>query len=74
MPRRSILRPRHVAINDRRCPMLRLLQDANVRGNIQVNYEAQFKTLWKAQRLGYVDDNQDITEAGKQFVAERVNP
>jgi len=71
-PRRSIMRPRYVTIGDKRSPMVRLLTDCNNRasGAIEVSYEAQFRTLWKAQRLGYVDDRQRLTDAGRVFLAK----
>jgi hypothetical protein len=62
-----MFRPRNVAIGDKRSPMLRLLQDCNVRGRIEPNYEQQFRTLFKAQRLGYVDGNCMLTDSGKDF-------
>jgi hypothetical protein len=66
---RGIFRPRYVAMDDRRCPMLRLLTDCNVggAGSIEVGYEAQWKTYFKAQRLGYIADGR-ITEKGIEFV------
>lgn len=68
--RRSLGRPRNlVAVDDTRSPMLRLLQDCNVQGMIQVDYAQQWRTLFKAQRLGYVDDRQHLTERGAAFVA-----
>jgi hypothetical protein len=69
--RRTLYRPRHIVIGDTRCPMLRLLQD-NVTGNGQVepDYEQQFRTMFKAQRLGYLDGDRRLTETGKAFVAK----
>jgi|HubBroStandDraft_5_1064220.scaffolds.fasta_scaffold299824_2 hypothetical protein len=69
--RRGLFRPRNVALSDKRSPMLRLLQDANVNGAIEPNYPAQFPTLFKAQRLGYVDDRQRITDKGFAFITEQ---
>lgn len=64
-------RPRHVGLSDNRSPMLRLLQDCvSPDGSVQPDYEQQFRTLFKAQRLGYVDDNFRITDSGKAFAAE----
>jgi len=67
---RGIFRPRNVAIDDARSPMLRLLDDCNnaASGLVEVEYAQQWPTLIKAIRLGYVDDNQRITEQGKAFV------
>ena len=71
MRRRGVFRPREVAVTDTRCPMLRLLQDGESNGFIYVNYDAQWRTLWKAERLGYVDHDQRLTEKGRAFVAEK---
>ena len=67
---RGIFRPRNVAIDDARSPMLRLLADCNnaTSGLVEVDYAQQWPTLIKAIRLGFVDDNQRITEQGKAFV------
>jgi hypothetical protein len=64
-------RPRNVAIDDKRSPMQRLLSDClHPDGSVQPDYEQQFRTLFKAQRLGYVDDRCYITEAGRKFIAQ----
>lgn len=70
--RRGIFRPRRLALGDTRPPMLRLLQDCNVRGTIEVGYHEQWRTLFKAVRLGYVDARHRLTEKGERFCsAER---
>lgn len=62
-------RPRSVAVDDKRNPMLRLLQDCvSADGSVQPNYDHQFRTLFKAVRLGYVDDAHRITEIGRDFL------
>jgi hypothetical protein len=62
-------RPRHVDLDDKRSPMVRLLQDCkSPDGSIQPNYEQQFRTLFKAERLGYVDDRYFLTPAGREFL------
>lgn len=69
--RHGIKRPRDVAIDDRRTPMLRLLQDgqAGHPGHVEVCYAAQWSTFFKAQRRGLLDANGDLTDAGRLFVA-----
>lgn len=69
--RYGIRRPRHVVPGDTRSAMLRLLADCNnvQSGMIEVDYEQQWRTLFKAERLGYVDKNQRLTEKGAAFVA-----
>lgn len=69
-----------VALTDARQPLLRLLQDGRCRGAarpeggffvmVAVNYDQQWRTLWKAQELGYVcnDDRQCLTEKGVAFL------
>jgi hypothetical protein len=63
----GIHRPRNVVIGDKRTPMQRLLQDAETgnTGHVEVNYAAQWPTFFKAQRLGYLDANGDLTDAGR---------
>ena len=66
----GIFRPRNVAIDDDRPPILRLLQDQNINGTIEVGYAQQWPTLFKAERLGYVDSNGRVTETGRAFLAK----
>ncbi len=76
--RRGLKRPRYIVPGDTRSPMLRLLADCQVlvdpvtgRPNIEVSYERQFQTLWKAERLGYVEQGGSgyvLTEAGVEFI------
>ena len=63
---------REIAADDKRDPMTRLLIDCNnpVSGQIEVNYAAQWKTVAKASRLGYIDDRQRLTDKGRAFVAK----
>jgi hypothetical protein len=62
-------RARHVDLDDKRSPMLRLLQDCvSQDGSVQPNYEQQFRTAFKAQRAGYLDDKFFLTTAGREFV------
>lgn len=65
---------RHVNRNDKRTPMHRLLADCNnsASGMVEVDYEQQWRTLVKAQRLGYLDDHQRLTDAGKAFISARL--
>ena len=63
---------RRVITGDRsRSPMMRLLEDGQLppdaSGNITVavSYDQQWRTLWKAQRLGYLDANQRLTDKGR---------
>lgn len=71
MSRRSVFRPRNVKPGDTRSPMRRLLEDGecNPPGFVCVNYDAQWRTLWKAQELGYLNSDQYLTEAGRAFLA-----
>ncbi len=63
-------RPRYVLPGDKRSPMLRLLQDCqNTDGSVEVMYDAQWKTLIKAQHMGLVSDNYRITAAGMEWVS-----
>lgn len=63
----------HVWVNpdDKRPPMVRLLQDCDNKstGMVEVEYAQQFSTLAKAEQLGYVDDHQRITPAGRAWLA-----
>ncbi len=72
--RRGLFRPRNVALTDKRDPMTRLLQDCNNKGSgmVEVEYAQQWPTLIKAMRLGYVDDNQRMTDKGREFLAKKV--
>ena len=67
---RGIFRPRNVALTDNRSPLRRLLEDCNNKASnsIEVDYAQQWPTLIKAMRLGYVDDNRRLTEAGHNFL------
>ena len=56
--------------NDKRSPMLRLLQDGRTGDYVWVCYAAQWPTLFKAQRLGYLTDNCYLTPAGKAWLAK----
>ena len=52
--------------------MLRLLAGANPLGEVEVNYEAQWRTMFKAQRLGLLDERfpARLTEAGREWLAK----
>jgi hypothetical protein len=67
---RGIKRPRYIAPSDTRSPMLRLLQDGihGPDGLVEVNYAEQWRTVFKAQRLGLVDSDCRITDAGRQWL------
>ena len=57
---------------DKRSPMLRLLADCTLsNGHVEVEYDQQWRTLFKAERLGFVNADMYITESGKKFVADR---
>ncbi len=58
----------YVEIGDTRSPMLRLLAGAHADGYVEVNYDAQWRTLFKARRLGLLDDRSRLTEKGRAFV------
>lgn len=65
----TMKRRRHVAASDGRSPMLRLLQDCVAQdGTVQPDYEQQFRTLFRAQRIGYVGDDRRLTDLGKSFL------
>jgi hypothetical protein len=38
---------------------------------IEVDYAQQWPTLNKAVRLGFVDDNQRLTDAGRKFLEKK---
>ncbi len=63
-----------VALTDKRSPMLRLLVDGNTHGHIYVCYHEQFRTLWRAQALGYVTDDVDqwLTDKGQEYIEKSV--
>lgn len=50
--------------------MLRLFKDGmSADGQeVHVTYDAQWRTLFKAQRLGLLDSNSRLTEAGKRWI------
>lgn len=74
--RRAITRPRYIAVNDKRCPLRRLLEDcwSEARGTVEVSYEQQFRTFFKAQRLGYIDERSALTDKGREFLARTSRP
>ncbi len=76
MRRRGLCRPRYLTPGDSRSPMRRLLEDAlNQRtGNVEVQYDQQWRTFFKAQRRGYIaggGDNVRVTEAGEAFLRSK---
>jgi hypothetical protein len=79
--RRTLYRPTRLGVGDKRDPMLRLLEDGqsphNGKVHVWVNYHEQHRTLWKAQRLGYVTDDGDqlLTDKGREYIERRkTNP
>jgi hypothetical protein len=64
----GISRPRYIVPGDTRDAMRRLLEDCNCNGRIEPNYEQQFRTLFKAERLGYLDDQHRLTDKGIAFL------
>lgn len=70
-------RRRRIAWGDTRTPMLRLLQGCQLRADgtgrvmVAVEYDQQWRTLWKAQRLGYLDADQYLTTKGREFLASQ---
>lgn len=76
MKRRGLKRPRYIVPGDKRTAMERLLQDCQTkprreggRNHIEVAYERQFQTLWKAERLGYVIEGQWRLRANRSWRA-----
>ena len=65
---KDMKRPRNIDPNDKRSAMRRLLEDGQTNGYIWVCYSAQWPTLFKAQRLGYLDDHSYLTPKGKAFL------
>lgn len=60
---------RRVGAGDKRSPLRRLLEDCtHANGQVLVEYDQQWRVLWRAKELGLVDDNQFITQAGRDFV------
>ena len=62
-------RAKKVDPRDDRSPMLRLLLDGYDGERVYPNYHQQWRTMLKAQRLGYLDDDQRLTDAGRAFIA-----
>lgn len=56
-------------------PMTRLLGQVNEDGFVFVEYDQQWKTFFKAERLGYVNDRYQLTSKGREFLSrcEAVN-
>jgi len=58
--------------SDKRPPMVRLLQD-RIGDQVCVAYDQQWRTFWKAQALGYVENTEShpekITKKGLDFLA-----
>ena len=61
--------------NDKRPAMIRLLQDRLGKNNdmVCIAYHQQWRTFWKAQGLGYVEDTgnhpEKITQEGIDFIS-----
>ncbi len=53
-------------------PMTRLLSQTDPDGFCFVEYDQQWKTVFRAERLGYLDDNQRLTEAGKEYLNKKI--
>lgn len=73
MKRRGLYRPHYLKHGDARSPMRRFLEDAEnpITKTYEVHYDQQWRTLFRAQRLGYVSgdgDNVRITDAGRAFL------
>ena len=66
--RRGLFRPRYVAIGDTRDPMTRLLSGYVEGDQVFPQYDAQWKTIWKAQRIGFLDSDQKATKTGVEYV------
>lgn len=54
----------------RDAPMRKLLSSVNADGKVFVDYEQQWRTFNKAQRLGFVDDDYNLTQAGREWLAQ----
>jgi hypothetical protein len=52
--------------NDGLAPMVRLLRQVDDTGLVAVEYDQQWKTFFKAQRQGLVDDDGRITQRGRE--------
>jgi urease accessory protein UreE len=62
---------RRVEITDKRDAMTRLLEDGLMPdGKVVVSYDQQWKTLAAAKKYGFVDDNENITDKGRAYVAK----
>ena len=48
--------------------MYRLLNAASDAGMVAVDYHQQWRTFFKAQALGYVNEDGYLTEAGTNYV------
>lgn len=54
---------------DGKSPMYRLLNAVANSGLVAVDYHQQWRTLFKAQRLGYIDADGYLTQEGANFLA-----
>lgn len=74
--RRGTLR---VAVDDPRSPMRRLLEQTVAHGHAFPTYDQQWRTIWRAARLGLIEDNGamgymgTITEVGRTWLADPKN-
>ncbi len=67
--RGGLKRSLFVTLGDERPPLLRLLQDGRQGNSVYVSYPAQWKTLFKAQRLGLIDEGEHtLTAKGLKFL------
>jgi hypothetical protein len=48
-------------------PMVRLLRQVDARGRVCVDYDQQWRTFFKAQELGYIDEDGRLTQAGIDY-------
>ncbi len=56
MVRRSLCRPRNLKVGETRSPMHRFLQETVDGGDAEPSYYQQYRTMWKAYRLGYITE------------------
>lgn len=65
-----MMRPRYKAPGEKRPAMLRLLSDhIDAAGYLNLAYDRQHRTMWRAMDLGFVTKDYRLTDKGKEYVA-----
>lgn len=70
-----MVRPRYITPGDKRPAMLRLLTDCfDAAGFLNLQYDRQHRTMWRAQELGYIDANYRLTDKGREWLEKQASP